>query len=146
MNWIDALDDVVTHHWAKSGSAFLLSGVRTALERNGINVDISLDGRKMKDALSEDGSSKFRLVRNPENPLVWGLIPANCEIPANAADMFGSQAKSNERAESSSPRFGRGVWAAFAKPLHPDLRRFLELGPPRKCMIYLRGRCRPHWE
>lgn len=131
MSWIETLTEVVKSHWSSTGRALLLSQVKRELAKRGIDLVSALEGRKLKDALVEEGGSDVRLVRNPLQPLVWGLLPSAADAPGELGELFGPL-EDKTVAASRAPRFGRGVWLAFAKPLKIGCRRFLEVGPPSR--------------
>lgn len=131
MDWHEELAEVVTSHYARTGKAFLLANATRELQRRGVDLQSALFGRKLKDAIVEEAPSSLRLVRNPAHSLVWGVMPSKAPEPGDLETLFtGSATKSSDSIQS--PRFGRGVWLAFAKPIKSGYRRYLEIGPPSR--------------
>lgn len=133
MTWLSPLCEAVQQHWANTGKAFNLAKAQPLLKKN-TDLELHLQGRKIKDAIQEDAQAELRLVRDPQSGLTWGLVPRDVEIPADAAELFRVEASTRTAVPTAQTiRYGRGVWAAFSKPLKPGTRRFLEIGPPSKC-------------
>lgn len=135
MDWVTVLNQLVTSHWSSTGKAYLLAWVPPALAKAGVDMNSVLKGRKLKDAIQEDCRAELRVVRNPNFQLVWGAIPIDAAIPTNLADLFLEQETAPEhkaKTSQESMRFGRAIWVAFSKPLKPDHRRYVEVGPPSK--------------
>lgn len=131
MDWISCLDQIVRSHWSSTGKAFLLSWIPGALAKHGVDLPSVLRGRKLKDAIQEEGRSVLRAIRHPDYQLVWAIVPI--DAPAtNLKDLFPFSKQTDALAEKDSVRFGRAVWSAFSKPLKPHQRRYLEIGPPSK--------------
>lgn len=128
---IEILNKIVNKHWAESKTALLLSKIKSEMERENCNVDDWLNGRKLKDAILEDSKGHIRLIRNPKQPLVWGAVPHDSDLPEDQSLIFARFANKTSNS-SEEPRFNRAVWLAFAKPILPEARRYLEIGPPSK--------------
>ncbi|WP_428414502.1 hypothetical protein [Pararhizobium sp.] len=127
MNWLDPLIQEVNKYWALTGMAFNLAKVPPLLKNAGVNIELHLAGRKLRDAIREDASTDLRLVKSD---LTWGAVPREVEIPADVKELFVATTK--VAGKNETVRFGRGVWSAFSKPLKEGMRRFLDIGPPSK--------------
>jgi hypothetical protein len=121
--WIEAVKDASKDHWAATGKALLLAHVPSQLRLRGIEAQSFLGGRKLKEALEQDGIGTIRLVRDPNDELVWGVLPAEVTADVNS-DLFPHKASAGTP-HDEIPQFARGFWSAFVKPLESDKRRFL---------------------
>jgi len=131
MDWISTLDQTVKSYWSSTGKAYLLSWIPAAMAKAGVELSSVLKGRKLKDAIQEDGRDVLRTIRHPEFPLAWAVVPLEAQV-TNLKELFPSTKKEELAVAHESPRFARAVWLAFSKPLKPHQRRFLEIGPPSK--------------
>jgi len=124
MSWLRPLIDEVKHTWSQTGRAYNLAKATPCLRDGGVVVEDHLQGRKLKDAIQEDAKSDLRLVRDPNRPLTWGLVPSGVDVPVDQSSLFEA---AKPAPENDEPRYARGVWIAFSKPLFVGRRRFLSI-------------------
>jgi hypothetical protein len=121
----EKITEIVTTYWKQYGAAYLLSALGPGLTRAGFNHRLILGDRKLSDFIADECADELKIVSNPTDPLVLGVIPTGITVPQeNAAYLF------TRRNDSQSPRFPKGVWAAFLVELKPRLHRFINTDYP----------------
>jgi hypothetical protein len=115
--------ELVTAYWKQYGAAYLLSALGPGLTKAGFNHRLILGEQKLSDFVANECANELKIVPNPKDPLVLGVIPAGITVnQENAGYLFAKRA--------DSPRFPKGVWAAFLVELKPRLRRYVNLDHP----------------
>ncbi len=130
MAWIDALFELSSEYWAKTGKVLLLARVPNLLRKKGVDLQQELAGRKLRDAILVDAVGKVRIVQNPNSLLEWGVLPSSVDLPSDIGELF--VAKASDEADADHLRYARGVWLAFSKPLEAGMTRYLVVGPPAR--------------
>ena len=129
MKWLETLTDLVNDFWATKKQVYQLSKAMGDLNRKGVAFTGKYPGQKIKDAILEDGVTSLLLVRKPNHPLVWGLLPAG----VTDVDDIAIWSISRDRSESPSiqtPRYDKAIWTAFIKKIEHGRRRFVFLDSP----------------
>jgi len=115
-----ALVAYVRSEWDRTHKAVLLSHAGSFLTRKRLwpipekPVSLSL-------FVENELAGGVRIERRPDNPLHFGLFPADAKLQEDLSTYF---AKSNV---AEGPRYSPYVWAAFAKTIPNGHRRFLNL-------------------
>jgi hypothetical protein len=136
-NWINDVKELAEIEWGTSQSAVLLSRIPDLLKLRGIDIAAELNGRKLKEAIDNEGRGTVRLV---QEGLTWGVVPQESQ-----ASTEGSLFKNNSVDDINMPipRFKRSVWAAFIKKLDENHRRFLVLSANIKFYDIAKGQTPP---
>ena len=131
MEWLATLTEIVANHWLSKKQAYQLSKAMGDLSRAGVNFSSKFPGQKIKDAILEDGVAQLRLVRKPNHPLVWGLLPAEI-INVDENSIWASSQEVSGSPNFQTPRYDKAIWTAFIKKIDADHRRFIFVEPPSR--------------
>lgn len=123
-DWIQTLTDELDSYWKQNSKALTLAQVPAVLRRKGLVIAEILAGRKLKDAILQDSGGRFQIVQNPEDQLVWGLVPS-----AAASDDETGFFRPSKALQFRTAKFERAVWTAFVVDLPENHRRFMLLHP-----------------
>jgi hypothetical protein len=129
MDWLNFLAEEVKRHWFEKGTAYNLARVKPFLDRNFSPLQNVLRGRKLRAAIEEDGGSLLKIIKNPNDSLTWGLVPAEIDLPVDFTELFSVKSERRSKPDSTL-RFSRTVWSAFSHSLPENLRRYLIMGSP----------------
>lgn len=127
-DWIKELAEEVDHTWSASGMALLLAKVPVRLQERSIDLQDRLGARRLKSVL-EEHRDRFRLVRDPDNELVWGVLPSHVSA-APTPELFRTRKATDREARELGkpvPQFMRGFWTAFVKRIPEGRERYLDI-------------------
>lgn len=112
-------------HWAETRTALLLSSAGTRLSNAGFHPREKLPFTTLSEFVREEMSSELTLLQDPNNELVYGLVPAGVEVEVEeeVATYFARPRR------TTKTRLPSALWAAFVKPIEPGLSRVVLLDP-----------------
>lgn len=122
--WKTILSKACNEYWEKENAALLLSSIPGVFASNGIDVQTVLQGRKLKDVLTQETSGLFRVLQNDKDRLVWGIVPSSVEIDTQSTQYFKTPLNTGHR-QDQPPRYKPAFWKAFASELNIDEKRYL---------------------
>lgn len=120
---------VCSDHWQDSGRALLLSQLGVTLGRDKkLDLTTALNGRKLLQFIRDELGNDLRVVEDPSNKGIWGLVPKNNELSNDLRPYFERKKQRAYSDKSRGPRFDRRLWMSFTKPLDKGRTRLIKLG------------------
>jgi hypothetical protein len=120
-NWVDLVVQEARQRLA-NGRALLLAQIPAVLRKHGLNLEEILANRTLRTALHIDGNEKLLMIQDPDNRLVWGVVPKSDPLPNDIRPLFN---RSQQDRVPIPPRFRRAFWTAFIKPIPADHKRYI---------------------
>lgn len=120
-NWIDVLSQAAASQY-QEGRALLLAQVPRILAQGGVgNLRLIQGGRSLRETIATDAFDKLRLIVNPDDKLVWGVVPKSAHLPDDLRPYFDRKVSKI----STAPRYKRWFWTAFIKQVPEGHKRYL---------------------
>ncbi len=123
-DWLTALVKVTEEYWNGGNRILLLTQAAKHLKSRGIDYKEQTGGRGLKAAIVDAGTDKLRLIKDPNDHLVWGVIPSS--VDGDGSLIFEEFQEKKEKEKDEHIRFKPSVWAAFVKTIDSKRTRYIE--------------------
>jgi hypothetical protein len=129
----DRIREMVRARWATARMPFTLADLGYQLARDYSRDELQREflGGKLKNYIEYNLGHELRIVRNPANKIMWGVVPKDVtETDAVLFSQTPTQPEKSSEAESSERtpyvRYDHDLWKAFTTSFFGD--RYIELG------------------
>lgn len=125
--------ELVLSRWELQRRPFSLADLGLQLRREFPRDELEREflGGKLKNYIEYNLRHELRIVRHPQNPIVWGVVPSTVTDPADT--LFAQASINNGRVQATEPtdrlpyvRYDFDLWKAFTTANTAD--RYIELG------------------
>ena len=122
-NWLDALTSIVERNWEMQKRAVLLSTVPGLLRAQNIQFKALTKGESLRHFIEHNAQGRLSVVRDPNDELVWGLVPSAADAAIVQSAFQREGAKHIKRAHTA-------IWRAFYFPCEKGRNRYVTDNSP----------------
>lgn len=129
----DKIIELVRSRWESQRRPYALADLGLQLRREFSRDELEKEflGGKLKNYVEYNLGHDLRIIRHPNNPIVWGLVPNSVTDSADslyAGKVFGEAPVREREMPERTPyvRYDYELWKAFTTPITGD--RYIELG------------------
>jgi hypothetical protein len=109
----------VQKHWSRTGRALLIAQLGSRLGAN-TRTEIEADtGLKLQAFIRTNMTDDLLIHPNPRSPDILGLFPRDAQLAEDLSFYF------QPAGQPAAKRYRPSFWAAFAKPIAPNYRRYI---------------------